>query len=328
MIGEKDYKRKKTAILLLFIVFLLLAAFHRWQTYSAKEYLSAGDREYVKNNYSGALKNFNYAASLDGERNIVYLARLKKGEIFRKYGQFEKAKEELFGALEEKKDDYRAYDVLGDIYYAENKFSEAIGYYNQAVQFSHEKKAVSGINVKRAKSFMAKGELKLASDILSNLYIENDSGENDEQVYYLGLLDFNKNYSLNDYLKKLESRVDFSWKIEQIKNFIKEYDEKKSKDYIDVKAAHLYDLINEPWLAIKRMSEVTDRNNSYRDAWIVLGKSYFIAGEYADSSKSFNRALALDKHSGEIYFWLKSVYEKIGNQKKADEYIRKYENFK
>lgn len=328
MIMQKEYKRKRTAVLLFFFVFLLFAVFHKWQIYAASKYLSAGEKEFAQSNYSSALKNFNYAASLDGERNIIYLAKIKKGEIFYRYGQFDKARGELLGALKEKNDDFRAYDMLGDIFSSENEFNEAIRYYDRAIQFSREKETEAEIRLKRAKSFMFLGELDAASGILSALSIENNDTGNGELSYYLGLLDFNVNYSLNDNLNKLESDADFGWKIDRIKNFIKEYDQESNMDYNNVKIADLYNQINEPWLAINRMKKVTKDNDLYRDAWIILGESEFIAGQYADSLSSFHKALALDERDGEIYYWLKNVYERIGNQKKADEYSSKYDKLK
>lgn len=312
---------------MLLFIFLLLAVFHKWQINAANKYLSAGDGEYIEKNYSSALKDFSYAASLDGEKNIIYQARAKRGEIFYKYGQFDKAREELFGALKEKKDDYRAYDILGDVYFGENRFKEAIGYYDQAIGLCQEKGIETRIRLKKAKGLMSQGEMDAASGILSSMYIGSNA-ENEEMIFYLGLIDFNSNYSLNDNLKKLESRDDFSWRIEQIKNFIEEYDGEKSKDYNNIKIASLYNLINEPWLAINRTKEVAKKNDLYRDAWIVLGKSQFIAGEYADSLGSFHKASELDKRDGEIYYWLKNVYERIENQKKADQYADEYEKFK
>ncbi len=318
---EKTYlifKNKKIIIVFLFVALFLLF-FGKWRILTSGNYLAAGNKNYISENYNAALKNYKFAEAIDGSDGVIYLARLKRAEIFYQHMMLDEAEKELIKALEENKVDYRAYNLLGDLYFAAKKFDDAAIYYNKTVSLKNE----NSINLKLAKTFMAKGDLISARDIFWNMY----SGNNDEEsAYYLGLIDFDKNLSYNDYLKKIETEnyEKYGERIKTIKDFVSGYNKERDEDYNTVSVANLYNKINEPYLALVKADFAVSNNPNYRDAWIELGKSSFIIGDYKKSMEYFDKALKLDLNNPEIYFWIGSIFERLDNKSEAENFFNKY----
>ena len=279
-------------ILITITIFLLLLLFYKWQIKTSSYYLNQGNDIYSDENFNEALRNYKYAAAIDGNRNIIYEAKIKRAEIFYYHWQLDKAEKELLEAIKEKQNDSKAYELLGDVYLGKREFDQAINYYEKALELNNEKR----VQKKLAESFIAKQDLNSAYDLFLNLQSENDNCDNDI-LYYLGLLDFNKNISDNDYLKKLEDDENYKNKIREIKNVLEIYSNEKNSDYNNAVLADLYNKINEPYLAINKIASTIKNNPSYRDAWIVSGKSNFIIGDYKRSLKDFNKALILDNNN-------------------------------
>lgn len=309
--------KKILAALLLIMLFLLL--FGNWRILTSYDYLISGNKNYVAKNHNDALKNYKYAEVIGGNDNTTYLARLKRTEIFYQYMMLDEAEKELVKALEENKTDYRTYNLLGDLYFAAKKFDEAAIYYNKTIALKNE----SGINLKLAKTFVAKGDLISARDIFWNMY---NSNNNEESAYYLGLIDFDKNLSYNDYLEKIEMEnyEKYGERIKIIKDFVSSYNKERNENYNTVSVADLYNKINEPYLALVKAGFAAGNNPNYRDAWIELGKSSFIVGDYKKSIEYFNRALKLDFNNPEIYFWMGSICERLDNKSEAEKNFNKH----
>lgn len=297
------FKQQKF-ILITSTIFLLLFLLYKWQITTSNYYLNKGDNIYDAENFSEALKNYKYAATINGNRAITYEAKIKRAEIFYYHWQLNEAERELLEAINEKRNDYRAYELLGDVYLAKREFDKSIANYNQALKLNNEEK----INIKLAKCFIANQKLNLASDILLNLQKEN---YNEEVLYYLGLINLRENIFYNDYLKSIENSKNYKEKITEIKKVIEIYDDKKNDDYNNLIIADLYNRIGEPYFAISKISSVIKNNPNYRDAWIVSGKSNFIIGDYKRSLNDFNKALDLDGNNSEIHFWITSIHSKI-----------------
>lgn len=322
-------KRTKTLIAVL-IIFLCLTLFYKWQLATSSYYLNCGDDSYNSKDYNQALKDYKYAAVIDGNRNIIYTAKIKRAEIFYASGMFGEARMELFEAVKENKINYEAYELLGDVDYAERKFDLAIDCYNQALQFSDNEKIKTRIKIKKGKSFIVQNKMDLAQEVFWELHFENSDMDNSEVLYYLALLDFDENISASDFLEKIENSEAevFKNKVEKIKSFISEYDESKNSDYNNIKIADLYNKINEPYLAINKTNAVLENNQNYRDAWIISGEANFIIGDYEKSLEDFERALILDSHNPKICFWIGSIYEKTGNDSESKKFFEKYELLK
>jgi len=321
--------RKKTIIAIL-IIFLFLTLFYKWQLAMSRYYLSRGDDSYNAKDYNQALKDYKYAAAVDGNRSVICAAKIKRAEIFYASGMFGEAKKELFEAIRENKTNYKTYELLGDIYYVERKFDLAVSCYNQALRFNDGEDTETRIKIKKGKGLIAQNKTDSARDIFSELYLENSGASNDEVLYYSALLDFDKNVSFNNFLREAENSDNkiFRNKIEKIKSFISEYDENKNSDYNNAKIADLYNKINEPHLAVNKINVVLENNQNYRDAWIISGEANFIIGDYKKSLEDFKKALGLDSHNPEICFWIGSIYEKMGDDLKSKEFFGKYDLLK
>ncbi|MCK5466476.1 hypothetical protein KAI56_03205 [Candidatus Parcubacteria bacterium] len=311
--------QKRKFILATLIIFLSLFLFYKWQITTSDYYLNKGNDIYDTENFNKALKNYKYAAAINGNRNIIYEAKIKRAEIFYNHWQLDKAENELLEAITEKRDGYKAYELLGDVYLAKREFNKSSDSYNQAIELNSN----NNLNLKLAKCFIANQELDLAFKVLSDLE-NNDS----EILYYLGLLNLDKDVSYNDYFINLKDDENYKERIREIKKVLEIYDDKKNSNHNDAIVADLYNKIGEPYLAINKISRVTKNNPGYRDAWIISGKSNFIIGDYKKSLSDFNKALNLDNNNSKIYFWIASVYSKIENNLKAEEFFSKYEKLK
>jgi len=317
--------KQRKFILITSAIFLSLFLFYKWQLATSNYYLNKGDNVYNAENFSKALRNYKYAAAINGNRNIIYEAKIKRAEIFYDHWQLNEAEKELLEAINEKRNDYRAYELLGDVYLAKREFDKSIDNYNRALELNSKEE----LNIKLARCFIANQQLDFASDVFLNLRkknLKNNSKQNhnEELLYYLGLIDLYENVFYNDYLKNIESSGDYKERIIEIKKVIEIYSDKKNDDYNAFIIADLYNKIGEPYFAIDRISKIIKNNPSYRDAWIISGKSNFIIGDYKKSLHDFNRALDLDSNNPEIYFWIASVYNKTGNNLKAEGFFGKY----
>lgn len=295
-------------ILLTLTIFLSLFLFYKWQLATSDYYLNKGNDILDTENFSEALKNYKYAATINGNKNIIYEAKIKRAEIFYDHQQLDKAEKELFEALNEKRNDYRAYELLGDVCLAKREFDKSKDNYNQAIELNNSDK----LNLKLAKCFVANQELNLASETLLSLQKENlKNNSNKEISYYLGILSLSQNIIYNDYFENLEDNENYRNKIIEIKKAIEIYSAEKNSDYNAVIIADLYNKIGEPYFAINKINEIIKNNPNYRDAWIVSGKSNFIIGDYEKSLSDFKKALDLDSNNPEIHFWIASVYNEM-----------------
>jgi len=306
---NKNEERKM--MIAVFVLFLSLVLFYKWQVITSKGYLFLGNENHKSKDYNESLKNYKYAAVVDGDRNVTYSARLKRAEIFYSHGKLDEAEKEAKEAVKEIENDFRAFEILGDICRAKLDATSAIGYYQKAVELKNDDS--EAIGVKLAKSFVAKGEIGAADDIFLKLYSKNKS--NSEILYYLGIIRFYENGSYNGYLASAikSEEADYKNKIEKIKIFLDDYGKIDNEAYFDVLTANLFNEINEPHLAVAKSKKEAERKINYRDYFLVLGKSYFLAEDYKNSYENLSKALELDSHNPEIYFWLGTVYQKIGD---------------
>jgi len=298
--------KQQKLILIISAIFLFLFLFYKWQIATSNYYLNQGNKIYNTKNFNEALKNYKYAATINGNRNIVYKAKIRRAEIFYDHWQLNEAEKELFEALNEKRNGYQAYELLGDVYLAKKEFDKSRANYNQAIELNNSNK----LNLKLAKCFIANQELDLAFNILLDLQEENLEN-NKEILYYLGLLNLGKDVFYNNYFKNLENDKNYGNKITEIKKVLEIYNDKKNSAYNDVIIADLYNKIGEPYFAINKISEIIKNNPNYRDAWTISGKSNFIIGDYEKSLSDFKKALNLDSNNPEIHFWINILYNEI-----------------
>ncbi|MCK4918873.1 MAG: hypothetical protein KAS01_00635 [Candidatus Pacebacteria bacterium] len=296
---------KKKIILIIFFAFLFFTIFYKWQISTSNLYLLQGDKNYNTENYSEALKNYKYVTVIDGNRDVIYEAKIKRAKIFFEHGDLEKSKQELYKAIEEKRSNSIAYELMGDIYYAKRNINSAIIYYNKAGQIKNSKE----IEIKLGKSFIAINEKKKAYDIFLQLSLNSTDSE---VLYYLGFLDFYNNIEYNSFFQQIEKESsNYEFELKTIKAFSENCCNTKNERYKNILVADLYNKINQPYLAISKIEENSESNFNYRDAWIILGKANYILGNYESSYNNFQKAFDADSHNSEISFWLKSSFEKM-----------------
>lgn len=325
---EKSKLKIGRLMVLLFILFVLVLA-EKWEAGRAQYYIDRGNSNFENGNYNEALRNFYFADKLDGDKSTSYLAKVKRGEIFLKFAKYDEAEKELQSALEKDINGYEANAALGDLNFEKKEFDSALGFYNDAFQYSKDNKARENLALKRAKVFIAKGDTELAREILLDFSAKNlEGGSGKDMVYYLGLLTFDKENAANDYLESLKLDDSYKSKIDRIFDFVSELDAKAGSEYSSTLKANLYNSINEPYFAIKNGEKALLANGNYRDAWIVMGKSNFLIENYSAALDNFSKALELDGHNPDTFFWLGSVFRKVGNDKLSEQYFQKFEILK
>ncbi|MBW6440707.1 tetratricopeptide repeat protein [Patescibacteria group bacterium] len=318
-----NIKAKDKQSLIIFIIFIAVVIFNKWQIFTSHSYLKLGDDNISGGNTVDSLHDYKYAAVIDGNREVVYQARIKRAEIFLKYNQLDSVQNEINIALKENKFDYRAYEIMGDVYYKKRDILSALKSYREAIDLENNEE----INIKMVKTLIANNENEQAQELLLELLSENS--DNIEIIYYLGLLEYYINADFNDYFKTIEIIENNQYKnrIAVIKDHYRDDEIIKLKKLSDILVISSFNEIDEPYFAINKSREVLKINPNYRDAWIQLGKSYFILEDYQSASDSFSSALELDSNNPEILFWLFKVFEKMGNVLQADEYLEKYNQY-
>lgn len=297
-------KEKKTMIAV-FVLFLSLILFYKWQIVTSSGYLFLGNENYIDEDYNESLKDYKYAAVVAGDKGIKYSTKIKRAEIFYLYGKLDEAEKEAAEAVKEIENDFKAYEILGDIYYAKLNAAKAIEHYQKAIKLKNNNS--EAIELKLAKSFIAEGEIDMAGDVFSKLHLRDK--DNNEVLYNLGIIHFYENGLYNDYFAAVakNENVYYKDKIEKIKKFSDNYDKTGDGAYLNVLMADLFNKINEPHFAIARGKKAVEEKINYRDSFLVLGKSYFLIKDYKNSYENFAKALELDGHNAEIYFWLETV---------------------
>ena len=324
--------QQRKFILITLIIFLLLFLFYKWQLATSNYYLDKGNDIYNAENFNMALKNYKYAATINGNKDIIYEAKIKRAEIFYDHWQLDKAERELLEAINKTKTNYRAYELLGDVYLAKREFSKSKDNYKRAIELNNNK-IDNNLNLKLAKCLIANQELDLAEHVILSLPIGQTGLSKDAMVqqahhdilYCLGLINLSREVSYNDYLKSVEDNENYKEKIREIKKVLEIYDAEKNGAYNNLVIADLYNKIGEPYFALHKTNAVTKNNPGYRDAWIISGKSNFIIGDYKRSLHDFNKALDLDSNNPEIHFWIASIYDKLENNSKSEELFNKFE---
>lgn len=324
MILEKSFnKKRKKMITIVFFLFLFLALFYKWQIATSSEYLSFGNENYKIKDYNESLKNYKYAAAFYSDRKIIYFAKIKRAEIFYKFNQLDKAEQELKEALKEIDNNFRAYEIMGDICYKKRDLNGSLSNYEKAISLENKKE----INLKLAKSFIAIGNYEKANTILLKALSES---QDDEILYYLGLLEFNKKMSYNNYFQKIKEKdvSDYKEKVFKINKYLSDYCDIKNEVYSNILIADLYNMLDEPYLSMQKSKKEIEKNEEYRDAHLLFGESNFIIGDYQESYKSFQKAFSLDNNNPETNFWMSAIYEKLGNDLKYKEFIKRYNDLK
>lgn len=325
----RSNKKKTKQLLILLSVFLLMIAFRWWEESSAFRYNEMAGGRLAGGDYNGALRDYYYADKLNDGKDISYLAKVERGKIFFKFGKYDEAEKELLDAADEDKRNYRAYEILGDLSGEKGEFDKAIGFFNNALQYNDGAETHLRIGIKRAKAFLSKGETGLAEKILKDLYDKMPGGkENDGLLFYIGIAGLEKRTLPDGYLKKLEVSREYKSKAEKVASFVEKYNMPDNGIFADAAAASLFNEIGEPYLAINRANKAIKNDENYRDAWITLGKSHFIVGDYSASLADFKKAIGLDPHNEEIHFWLGSIFEKTGNEFLASEHFGIYRDLK
>lgn len=254
------------------------------------------------------------------EREKGISSKIKRAEIFYNSEDYASAEKELLEVLDIDKNNSEAYKLLGAIKYKIGDFSGAEQYYAKVSALNPS----SDIAIARSKNLIRNGKMSEAEGLLQENKTKWENGDLD---YYLVLIEFNNNNHLPDKSLSMAEKMHKD-ELDKIKNFVEENKEIGNSDYALIKKADLFNSINEVDFAFYNIDEVLKNNKGYGDAYLVLGKSLFISNSYDKAREVFEKCLSLDINNSEVYFWLSEVYDRLGEQVKADDCRLQYEYLK
>jgi Tfp pilus assembly protein PilF len=310
---------RQKILIYFFTILIIFGVFYAWREKISGDYLKSADTSYVQNKTDKALSNLLFADVLsEGNKNSQ--AKIQRAEIFYEENDAASAEKELLEALKTDDKNPKIYEFLGKVKKRQENFSDAEKYYQKAYALDPSSEILTG----RIKNLIRGGKSFQAKEILGNI---KQKKFDDDIHYYLGLIDFNERGIFPEEFSKISSGK-YEKEVRMIEDFCQKSDKTDEglSDYQLVRKADLFNKINETDFAFLNINAVLQRNDKYCDAYIVLGKSLLIDGEYQKSADAFRKCLEIDTNNSESSFWLSGVYEKSGDSQKATEYKEKCEN--
>lgn len=297
----KGERRISTTALTIIIILLLAVALDiflygrlkTWWVATAQEYMEKGDVHLANAELELALKDYQYALALKIDKDAASIAHLKTGRAWFLAGNLEKAILELEQSLKANSHQAEAYFYLAEIYFAQEKFSQALKNYSLANDLDpYHQGALLGLG----KTLLSQGEVRV-NYFLKVLEI---NPLNREANYYAGLFNLLDNpVKARNYLTRAQSEE--SQKV--LTGLEKLPPHFSSRNYQKIRLAQIFIEVRQLDLAEIYLQSVIRNDSSYRDAWALLGQSYFLREEYKKARDSFRTALRLDPDNKLIKSW-------------------------
>jgi tetratricopeptide (TPR) repeat protein len=306
-------------LILLFSQFLTFQAFsqaNKAQSTPFKD-LHQGLELFRKERYNVAIKYFDrFIATYSADetavaQGLIASAVFHKAACARKANQ-DAAERLLLDFIDQypgHEDVYVATYFLGDFYFDNNNYKDAITYFGQTEPSALSKTERDNYNFKYAFSYFALKNFREARNRFKPLLANPASEHYYDASYYSGL----SAYYLNDYK-------------DAFKHFEKAQGSAKYKSQMPYYLSSIY-FINKEYDELIAYAEpkLADRNLRYpAEIKKLLGNAYFEKGDFANAEKYLSEALtSLSKVNQEDYYQLGYVYYKTGNYNKSIENLKK-----
>lgn len=250
----------------------------------------------------------------------TYEAAIKEGNDSLEKGYFMDALESYLQASQFEPAKLEPYQKLGESYFYLDNTDKAQENFEYVL---NKQPGDEAAGVFLGKTYLKKSNFDSAMEIFLSL-----NPENQEVRYYIGLLRLVKG-DLEKGLNNLQTAVSVNSASpigQKAQNMIHNIDEFNL--FLDGKNIHLQTLIgrgfvqnNEFQLAITQLKNVLKENKQYRDAWILLGFSYYSVQKYDLAVETLNNAYDLDPEKAETQYFLGLAHLKMGNNEKASTYL-------
>lgn len=299
------------------IILIVFGFFYALREAIFADYFNRAESYYAQGNRGIAAESFLFADALS-EKSAGAAMKIRQAEISYMKGDFETAEKKLLEASKKYGDDPAVYRLLGQISRKAGRYDQAERYY----EASYSLDPVFDVLIERMRSLVRTGRREEAIRLMKD-------AEKDEEgaSYYRGLLSLDADSSLVLEFSQGENS-EYAEKMNAIREFLDK--EKRmnlsDSDYSLISKADLYNRLGETDFAMRNIEIVLSRNDNYRDAYLVLGKSLMIEGENKKAAEALEKSLALDVNNPETLFLLKEAYARSGNWEKAESVRGKYES--
>ena len=95
---------------------------------------------------------------------------------------------------------------------------------------------------------------------------------------------------------------------------------KTARDY-NIKG-HIAWKLNRDKKAIKYFQKAIELNSDDVNTYLFMGSSYVSTDKYEEAIQCFQKVIELEPFYPSTYYFMGLIYEKLGNQVKADEYYK------
>lgn len=308
-------KKQKTLLILIFSAFVF-GCFYVWRNSIFDSRLKSAENAYGRGENDGAMSEFLFADALDENGDDEMRVRMAK--VLLENGDLEASRSELVKLTGAHGKNAEAYALMGKIEAVEGNYARADGYYAKACTLDSGQE----IFIERCKNLVRSGNFPDALKLL-----DNEGSRYDQKIinYYRELIKFSETGDCTEIsgLEVFVRGVDIRLAEESCRSLQK----KKGADlrYVAVQKADFFNKIQEPDFAFAALRKTIAEDPHYRDALMILGKTYLIGNEYGKAAETMEKCITLDSNNREAFFWLTGIYEKLGNREKSAEYRERYE---
>ncbi len=312
----------RTITVILSIIFFLLlgtlvALYSGWWRPYGGTIKNPGSLPVLENNQNG-----NTPSKTLIKRSTVqsYDSSMKEGDQDIQQGAFQEALNSFIAASQMEPAKLEPYLKIGEAYYYLDNSDKAQENFEYILKKEPQNERAS---IFLARTFIKKSDFLNALNILLSL-----SPENQEVRYYIGLLrllqeELDKGQNNLQQAADINNQSPTGQKAQNVLNNIAEFNL-----FTDGKNVHLKTLIGRSFaqngeyqLAIEQLKNVLKENKQYRDAWIMLGFSYYMVQKYDLSIETLNNAYDLDPEKAETQYFLGLSHAKMTNNDKALTYL-------
>lgn len=306
--------RKFFIAYLIFLLFLAYGFFtylgglkvNSWRIQTSESYFKKGEEELRENNYEKAFLDFQKAETLKPFSQDI---QLEIGDLYYSLGFFDSAKKYYLNT-----NSFKGYAKLSRCYFEEKDYDQAINYAKKSLEIEKNQEAFHSLGL----SFMAQEKFNEARSIFKET-ISFDNNDN-RSHYYLSLI-----LALED-LGSAEKEISLIKNDSDIEDFLKILTEVKnhSNPYFQkVSLANFY--IEKKFYSLSKhlLNQVIQEKNNYRDAYFLLGRTYFLDEDYQKAKEIFKKVIEIDPICREGYLSLVEVYKKLGDSENSEKYLQK-----
>lgn len=313
---QKNLSRK---IIISLTVLVVFGFFYFCRENIFSKYISLANSAKQAGDKDAASENVIFASAMDEKESGGDIS-VKRAEVFYERGEYFAAERELAQALASDSGSSALYELMGKTKNAQGDYAQAEKYFAKAYGIE----PTVELSVERAKNLTRDGKFTEAEKSLEEARRKKDS---EDIVYYRGLVRLNNNkFSAKDFENLSDGK--YKSEVSAVEDFFEHTDNSArfNSDYELVSRADLFRKLGEKELALANLDIVLARNDKYRDAYLVLGKTLVAANDYDQARASFEKCLMLDANNTEALFYMGKIYETAGDLKKAKEYEAKYKN--